>query len=86
MWQQTRSLCVPSSSAVVQPPDGVPLLFLRIHEKDGKIKSVEELLQAEILKVAGKDNTVQVSLSAIPTFLSVSMPLTTIYSLPHGIL
>lgn len=79
-------MCVRSSSAVVQPADVVPLLFLRIHEKDGKIKSVEELLQAEILKVAGKDNTVQVSLSAIPTFLSVSMPLTTIYSLPHGIL
>ncbi|KAM9652169.1 kinectin isoform 2-T2 [Morphnus guianensis] len=30
-----------------------------IHEKDGKIKSVEELLQAEILKVASKENTVQ---------------------------
>lgn len=36
--------------------------FLRIHEKDGKIKSVEELLQAEILKVASKEKTVQVSL------------------------
>uniref|UniRef100_A0A8C6J0M8 Ribosome receptor lysine/proline rich domain-containing protein n=1 Tax=Melopsittacus undulatus TaxID=13146 RepID=A0A8C6J0M8_MELUD len=33
-----------------------------IHEKDGKIKSVEELLQAEILKVASKEKTVQVSL------------------------
>uniref|UniRef100_A0A8D2MHQ5 Kinectin 1 n=1 Tax=Zonotrichia albicollis TaxID=44394 RepID=A0A8D2MHQ5_ZONAL len=32
-----------------------------IHEKDGKIKSVEELLQAEILKVASKEKTVQVS-------------------------
>lgn len=40
----------------------VSLLFLRIHEKDGKIKSVEELLQAEILKVASKEKTVQVSL------------------------
>ncbi|NWV33768.1 KTN1 protein, partial [Grantiella picta] len=30
-----------------------------IHEKDGKIKSVEELLQAEILKVANKEKTVQ---------------------------
>ncbi|XP_037993750.1 kinectin isoform X6 [Motacilla alba alba] len=30
-----------------------------IHEKDGKIKSVEELLQAEILKVASKEKTVQ---------------------------
>ncbi|XP_015721321.1 kinectin isoform X6 [Coturnix japonica] len=30
-----------------------------IHEKDGKIKSVEELLQAESLKVASKEKTVQ---------------------------
>ncbi|KFQ21635.1 Kinectin, partial [Merops nubicus] len=30
-----------------------------IHEKDGKIKSVEELLQGEILKVASKEKTVQ---------------------------
>ncbi|NWU12926.1 KTN1 protein, partial [Cephalopterus ornatus] len=30
-----------------------------IHEKDGKIKSVEELLQAELLKVASKEKTVQ---------------------------
>uniref|UniRef100_A0A8C2V386 Kinectin 1 n=1 Tax=Chinchilla lanigera TaxID=34839 RepID=A0A8C2V386_CHILA len=30
-----------------------------IHEKDGKIKSVEELLEAEILKVANKEKTVQ---------------------------
>ncbi|XP_062433541.1 kinectin isoform X5 [Rhea pennata] len=30
-----------------------------IHEKDGKIKSVEELLQAEILKVASKEKSVQ---------------------------
>uniref|UniRef100_A0A8D0G7S2 Kinectin 1 n=1 Tax=Sphenodon punctatus TaxID=8508 RepID=A0A8D0G7S2_SPHPU len=30
-----------------------------IHEKDGKIKSVEELLQAEVLKVANKEKTVQ---------------------------
>ncbi|KFW66305.1 Kinectin, partial [Pygoscelis adeliae] len=30
-----------------------------IHEKDGKIKLVEELLQAEILKVASKEKTVQ---------------------------
>ncbi|NXW43290.1 KTN1 protein, partial [Nyctiprogne leucopyga] len=30
-----------------------------IHEKDGKIKSVEELLQAEILKVTSKEKTVQ---------------------------
>ncbi|XP_039922820.1 kinectin isoform X5 [Hirundo rustica] len=30
-----------------------------INEKDGKIKSVEELLQAEILKVASKEKTVQ---------------------------
>uniref|UniRef100_A0A8C3V3J2 Kinectin 1 n=1 Tax=Catharus ustulatus TaxID=91951 RepID=A0A8C3V3J2_CATUS len=45
-----------------QPAHVVSLLFLRIHEKDGKIKSVEELLQAEILKVASKEKTVQVSL------------------------
>uniref|UniRef100_A0A2K5R4S1 Kinectin 1 n=1 Tax=Cebus imitator TaxID=2715852 RepID=A0A2K5R4S1_CEBIM len=31
-----------------------------IHEKDGKIKSVEELLEAELLKVANKEKTVQV--------------------------
>lgn len=61
-----------SSSAFVQPAN-VPLLFLRIHEKDGKIKLVEELLQAEILKVASKEKTVQVSISAIPAFLSVSV-------------
>ncbi|XP_077624640.1 kinectin isoform X8 [Crocuta crocuta] len=30
-----------------------------IHEKDGKIKSVEELLEAEILKVANKEKTIQ---------------------------
>ncbi|XP_076201817.1 kinectin isoform X5 [Aptenodytes patagonicus] len=30
-----------------------------IHEKDGKIKLVEELLQAEILKVASKEKSVQ---------------------------
>uniref|UniRef100_A0A8C5JNN9 Kinectin 1 n=1 Tax=Junco hyemalis TaxID=40217 RepID=A0A8C5JNN9_JUNHY len=44
-----------------QPASVVSFLFLRIHEKDGKIKSVEELLQAEILKVASKEKTVQVS-------------------------
>ncbi|XP_066200694.1 kinectin isoform X4 [Saccopteryx leptura] len=30
-----------------------------IHEKDGKIKSVEELLEAEILKVANNEKTIQ---------------------------
>uniref|UniRef100_A0A8D2CDP9 Ribosome receptor lysine/proline rich domain-containing protein n=1 Tax=Sus scrofa TaxID=9823 RepID=A0A8D2CDP9_PIG len=35
-------------------------LYLRIHEKDGKIKSVEELLEAELLKVANKEKTIQV--------------------------
>lgn len=30
-----------------------------IHEKDGKIKSVEELLEAELLKVANKEKIVQ---------------------------
>ncbi|KAM6200918.1 kinectin [Rhynchocyon petersi] len=30
-----------------------------IHEKDGKIKSIEELLEAELLKVANKEKTVQ---------------------------
>ncbi|KFO31682.1 Kinectin [Fukomys damarensis] len=29
------------------------------HEKDGKIKSVEDLLEAELLKVASKEKTVQ---------------------------
>ncbi|XP_076978672.1 kinectin isoform X7 [Tamandua tetradactyla] len=32
-----------------------------IHEKDGKIKSVEELLEAELLKVANKEKTIQLS-------------------------
>uniref|UniRef100_A0A8C3C8M6 Kinectin 1 n=1 Tax=Cairina moschata TaxID=8855 RepID=A0A8C3C8M6_CAIMO len=41
-----------------------------IHEKDGKIKSVEELLQAEILKVASKEKTVQVSVSTLRYFSS----------------
>ncbi|NWZ71721.1 KTN1 protein, partial [Acrocephalus arundinaceus] len=44
---------------VFQPANVVSLLFLSIHEKDGKIKSVEELIQAEILKVASKEKTVQ---------------------------
>lgn len=35
-------------------------LHFRIHEKDGKIKSVEELLEAELLKVANKEKIVQV--------------------------
>ncbi|XP_033622793.1 kinectin isoform X3 [Fukomys damarensis] len=30
-----------------------------IHEKDGKIKSIEELLEAELLKVTNKEKTVQ---------------------------
>nr|XP_045009831.1 kinectin [Jaculus jaculus] len=35
-----------------------------IHEKDGKIKSVEELLEVELLKVANKEKTVQLSASS----------------------
>ncbi|XP_071464130.1 kinectin isoform X8 [Marmota flaviventris] len=35
-----------------------------IHEKDGKIKSVEELLEAEVLKVANKEKTVQLSITS----------------------
>ncbi|KAM6170756.1 kinectin isoform 8-T8 [Erethizon dorsatum] len=35
-----------------------------IHEKDGKIKSVEELLEAELLKVANKEKTIQLSLTS----------------------
>uniref|UniRef100_A0A8C8VF21 Kinectin 1 n=1 Tax=Pelusios castaneus TaxID=367368 RepID=A0A8C8VF21_9SAUR len=38
-----------------------------IHEKDGKIKSVEELLQAEALKVASKEKTVQALTQEIET-------------------
>ncbi|XP_067410930.1 kinectin isoform X3 [Emydura macquarii macquarii] len=38
-----------------------------IHEKDGKIKSVEELLQAEVLKVANKEKTVQALAQEIET-------------------
>uniref|UniRef100_A0A8B9S826 Kinectin 1 n=1 Tax=Apteryx owenii TaxID=8824 RepID=A0A8B9S826_APTOW len=54
-----QSLQIQQSDTFVQPANEVPLLLLRIHEKDGKIKSVEELLQAEILKVASKEKTVQ---------------------------
>lgn len=59
--------------------------FLRIHEKDGKIKSVEELLQAEILKVASKEKTVQVSLLQYLLFFLCLYHWTTIYLLLHGI-
>ncbi|NWX87114.1 KTN1 protein, partial [Nothoprocta pentlandii] len=55
--KELQSLQIQQSEQV--PFNKVPLLFLRIHEKDGKIKSVEELLQAEILKVASKEKTVQ---------------------------
>uniref|UniRef100_A0A8C9MPA3 Kinectin 1 n=1 Tax=Serinus canaria TaxID=9135 RepID=A0A8C9MPA3_SERCA len=54
--KELQSLQIQQSEQV---PAFVSLLFLRIHEKDGKIKSVEELLQAEILKVANKEKTVQ---------------------------
>ncbi|NXE51699.1 KTN1 protein, partial [Casuarius casuarius] len=55
--KELQSLQTQQSEQV--PANEVPLLLLRIHEKDGKIKSVEELLQAEILKVASKEKTVQ---------------------------
>ncbi|NXL64289.1 KTN1 protein, partial [Chordeiles acutipennis] len=55
--KELQSLQIQQSEQV--SADVVPLLFLRIHEKDGKIKSVEELLQAEILKVTSKEKTVQ---------------------------
>uniref|UniRef100_A0A8C8BF31 Kinectin 1 n=1 Tax=Otus sunia TaxID=257818 RepID=A0A8C8BF31_9STRI len=77
--KELQSLQIQQSEQV--PANVAPLLFLRIHEKDGKIKSVEELLQAEILKVANKEKTVQVSISAILACLCVSMPPTTIYLL-----
>nr|KAF6485144.1 kinectin 1 [Rousettus aegyptiacus] len=35
-----------------------------IHEKDGKIKSVEELLETELLRVATKEKTIQLSISS----------------------
>ncbi|XP_073924037.1 kinectin isoform X20 [Castor canadensis] len=35
-----------------------------IHEKDGKIKSVEELLEVELLKVANKEKTIQLSITS----------------------
>ncbi|XP_045678422.1 kinectin isoform X2 [Phyllostomus hastatus] len=35
-----------------------------IHEKDGKIKSVEELLEAELLKVANKEKTIQLCITS----------------------
>uniref|UniRef100_A0A8C0IH71 Kinectin 1 n=1 Tax=Bubo bubo TaxID=30461 RepID=A0A8C0IH71_BUBBB len=82
--KELQSLQIQQSDAFVRPANVAPLLFLRIHEKDGKIKSVEELLQAEILKVANKEKTVQVPISAIPACLCVSMPPTTIYLLLHA--
>uniref|UniRef100_A0A8C3KIE2 Kinectin 1 n=1 Tax=Calidris pygmaea TaxID=425635 RepID=A0A8C3KIE2_9CHAR len=60
--KELQSLQIQQSEQV--PANVAPLLFLRIHEKDGKIKSVEELLQAEILKVASKEKTVQVSITS----------------------
>uniref|UniRef100_A0A8D2P6B7 Kinectin 1 n=1 Tax=Zosterops lateralis melanops TaxID=1220523 RepID=A0A8D2P6B7_ZOSLA len=62
---ENSSLRKELQSLQIQQSDKLMLFlcpFLRIHEKDGKIKSVEELLQAEILKVASKEKTVQVSL------------------------
>ncbi|KAM4853079.1 kinectin isoform 14-T15 [Thomomys bottae] len=35
-----------------------------IHEKDGKIKTVEELLEVELLKVANKEKTIQLSVTS----------------------
>ncbi|XP_069889072.1 kinectin isoform X3 [Dipodomys merriami] len=35
-----------------------------IHEKDGKIKTVEELLEVELLKVANKEKTIQLSITS----------------------
>uniref|UniRef100_A0A8C3LEU1 Kinectin 1 n=1 Tax=Chrysolophus pictus TaxID=9089 RepID=A0A8C3LEU1_CHRPC len=55
--KELQSLQIQLSEQV--PTNAILLLLLRIHEKDGKIKSVEELLQAEILKVASKEKTVQ---------------------------
>lgn len=69
MREQNQNVGICLSCAFVQPANVVLLIFLSIHEKDGKIKSVEELLQAEILKVASKEKTVQVFISAISTFL-----------------
>uniref|UniRef100_A0A8D2P7S3 Kinectin 1 n=1 Tax=Zosterops lateralis melanops TaxID=1220523 RepID=A0A8D2P7S3_ZOSLA len=59
---ENSSLRKELQSLQIQQSDKLMLFlcpFLRIHEKDGKIKSVEELLQAEILKVASKEKTVQ---------------------------
>lgn len=72
----------------VQPTNAILLLLLRIHEKDGKIKSVEELLQAEILKVASKEKTVQVPISVPSNTLApfCVYGIDTVYSLLHGIL
>ncbi|TRZ17012.1 hypothetical protein HGM15179_010106 [Zosterops borbonicus] len=59
---ENSSLRKELQSLQIQQSDQLMLFlcpFLRIHEKDGKIKSVEELLQAEILKVANKEKTVQ---------------------------
>uniref|UniRef100_A0A8C3LFD0 Kinectin 1 n=1 Tax=Chrysolophus pictus TaxID=9089 RepID=A0A8C3LFD0_CHRPC len=60
--KELQSLQIQLSEQV--PTNAILLLLLRIHEKDGKIKSVEELLQAEILKVASKEKTVQVSITS----------------------
>ncbi|NXJ67938.1 KTN1 protein, partial [Rostratula benghalensis] len=57
--KELQSLQIQQSEQVVSFQSLVEELQKVIHEKDGKIKSVEELLQAEILKVANKEKTVQ---------------------------
>ncbi|KAF1612774.1 UNVERIFIED_CONTAM: Kinectin, partial [Eudyptes robustus] len=57
--KELQSLQIQQSEQVVSFQSLVEELQKVIHEKDGKIKLVEELLQAEILKVASKEKTVQ---------------------------
>ncbi|KAF1663049.1 Kinectin, partial [Aptenodytes patagonicus] len=57
--KELQSLQIQQSEQVVSFQSLVEELQKVIHEKDGKIKLVEELLQAEILKVASKEKSVQ---------------------------
>ncbi|NXJ79584.1 KTN1 protein, partial [Trogon melanurus] len=57
--KELQSLQIQQSEQVVSFQSLVEELQKVNLEKDGKIKSVEELLQAEILKVANKEKTVQ---------------------------
>uniref|UniRef100_A0A670HY28 Kinectin 1 n=1 Tax=Podarcis muralis TaxID=64176 RepID=A0A670HY28_PODMU len=64
-----HSVALGANTVCLAPPQGSYMPGL-ISEKDGKIKSVEELLQAEVLKVATKEKTVQVGAGSVVRCLS----------------